>query len=487
MIFLNTDSKFTEVKTKDYEFYHYGSFNLSIDDIIHKLLLGNFPSNIKGNFAFVFKDKSRTVLAVDHLPTTNLFYGLGYIGHIYLSLVEELESQDFYLNLNNPIRRQIDLYWGGSVGQETTYKQIKRVLSGCYLEIFPDGKEKITEYRNLYTHFTDPNFNVNELSDVLENFISKTVKNNQNKYGLLYSSGTDSNTLLGFFRKLNLHDNCKLISIRGKKEYQEEALYIEKISNSYGLKPNWYTLSHVNNREFEKFAETTNDNNFKLAYQRTHNAYWLDPHAVTKYLAVNGTNNQDCVIFTGEVGDQIFGSRFGKVLLKYILQRPNHSVEELAYLFLNCDRSRFKQIGVFDKFSNYSMFPNIIKCQEMAVEWFVNTWNKIQTDDLVNKIELLHYLYKGSHRIYNYSQFTDLKFAHPFADSDVFDLVWKIPGKEKIGNNGKTRMLSYNLIKDHVLDLSWTLPKTGVAIFPEELHFETARKKYTSLHYKGEM
>jgi len=487
MIFVNTSSKFTEIKTKNYEFYYYGTFNIQVDDLIHKLLINEFPSNIKGNFAFVFKDANKTILAVDHLPTINLFYGLGYVGHIYLSLIEELEAQNLNLNFNNPIRRQIDLYWGGSIGQETTYKHIKRVLPGCYVEIFPDGKEKITEYRDIYTHFVEPNFDINELSSVLENFITKTVINNQNKYGLLYSSGTDSNTLLGFFRKLKLDKDCKLISIRGKKEYQEESFYINKISNDYGLQPNWYTLSHVNNREFEKYAETTDDDNFKLAYHRTHSAFWLDPHAITKYLAVCGTNNQDCVIFTGEVGDQIFGSRFGKILLKYILQRPNCSVEELAYLFLNCDRSRFKNIGVVDKFSNYSIFQNITKSQEILVEWFINTWNKIQTNDLVNKIEILHYLYKGSHRVYNYGQFTDLKFAHPFADSDVFDLVWKIPGREKISNNGKTRMLSYNLVKDYVSNLSWTLPKTGVAIFPDELQYEIARKKYASLHFKGEM
>lgn len=487
MIFLNSSSQFKEVKTKNYELYYYGSFNIKVDDLILKLTEGKFPSNIKGNFAFVFKDKNRMILAVDHLPNINLFYGLGYVDHIFFSLIEELNKQKIPITSNNPIHRQIDLYWGGSVGEQTSYKEIKRVLSGCYVEIFPDNTEKITQYRDVYTHFVDENYDINELSNTIENFILKTISNNQNKFGLLYSSGTDSNTILGFFKKLNLHKECKLISIKGEKEFQEESFYIDKISSSYGLQPNWYTLPYVNNSEFRKLADSTSDMDFKIAFHRTHSAFWKDSHAISKYLAIRGTNSQDCVVFTGEVGDQIFGSRFGKVLLKYIIQKPNYSVEELANLFASCDMSRFKLMRAFGNDFNNSLTPSFKKSQEILIEWFVNIWNKIQTDDLVNKIELLHYMYKGSHRVYNYGQFTDLKFAHPFSDSDVFDLVWKIPGKEKIGNIGKSRMLSYNLVKEHVIDLSWKLPKTGVAILPEEWRFENTKKRYSDLQLKGEL
>jgi hypothetical protein len=197
-----------------------------------------------------------------------------------------------------------------------------------------------------------------------------------------------------------------------------------------------------------------------------------------KYKAIKDLGFGDHTVFTGEVGDQIFGSRFGKILLKFIIQNPTADVEQIAQLFLNCDTSRFSYAGISMDYTKVFVLPPVRQANDTAKEWFIKTWNRIQTDDLVNKIELIQYLYKGSHRVYNYNQFPDVKFAHPFADSGVFDYVWKIPGHLKLGDGGRSRMLSYELVKDYMVDWPWRMAKTGVAVLSKDKKFDQIKEIY---------
>ena len=291
------------------------------------------------------------------------------------------------------------------------------------------------------------------------------------------SSGTDSNTIFGFIRKLGLQDQCSFISLKGQREYVSEAPYIQKIADHYGIKIDWLNVEDWNPQRSSKI----DDLGFNSAYHRTYSAFWQEPHVLLKYRAIRELGHRDKTIFTGEVGDQIFGSRFGKVLLKFIIQNPNCDVEQIADLFLNCDCTRFTYISRGRDFSTIFHLPSVSIAYDYVKQWFIQTWNKIETDDLVNKIELMQYFYKASHRVYNYNQFFDLKFAHPFADGEVFNYVWRIPGNYKLADGGKSRSLSYNLIKDHMVDWPWNWSKTGVGILGNDNKFENLKGIYNDI------
>jgi asparagine synthetase B (glutamine-hydrolysing) len=476
MIFLNTDTSFKEIKTEDYEFFYKGNFSLTVEDVIHSLRIGSFPSTIKGNFSFFYKDNLRTVIVVDHLPTINMFYSEEYCSHIFFTLTQKFQFENA-LKPNYPILGTIKCYWGGSVGEQTSLINVKRVLPGCYIEITPDGKTKSIQYRNIYEHVIDQNISLEEIRETIEFYIKQSIADNPTgKFGLLHSSGTDSNTILGFFRKLGIVEQCMLLSVKGQNEFISEAPFIDQITKEYNLKTNWLLVSNAGESE-EIIEKTKIDSDFRSAFARTYKGFWTEPQVMVKYHLVKNFNFENRTIFTGEVGDQIFGSRFGKIILKFILQKPNCSIEEIAKLFLISDRTRFKKMSLVDEEFDAVSFDFIKKGDEILLEWFINTWNKIQVDDLINKIELMQYFYKGSHRIYNYSQFRDLTFAHPFADSELFDKIWKLPGSLKINNGGVSRSLSYDLIKDHITDLPWKLNKTGIGVLAQELKFSLAKER----------
>lgn len=473
MQFLNSYPKFKEYITDDYQFYIKGKTNLSYDIVLDILRRGQFPSTLKGNFALYYKDNNRIIVAVDHLPNIQMFYTDQFCGHIFLNVQEELRKNNLPITNNEVVITQTLLFWGGSVGEDTTRKEIKKVPAGCYLEITPDNKQKIYQYNNIYSQPTG-NFNLEDLSNIIENFIKE---NTSDPFAILLSSGTDSNTLFGYFRKLDIVDRCSFISIKGQKEYISEAPYIQKIADHYEIKIDWLNVGDYNPQKNSK----TDDLGFNSAYHRTYSAFWQEPHVLLKYRAIRELGHRDKTIFTGEVGDQIFGSRFGKVLLKFIIQNPNCDVEQIADLFLNCDISRFKFVSQSREFSALFSLPQVMNAYNEVKQWFVETWHKIETDDLVNKIELMQYFYKGSHRVYNYNQFFDLKFAHPFADGDLFNYIWKIPGNYKLANGGKSRSLSYELVKYHMVDWPWNWNKTGVGILGNDMKFQNIKGAYDAV------
>jgi asparagine synthetase B (glutamine-hydrolysing) len=142
MKFLNNYPKFNEFLTDEYQFYIKGKTNVDYDSILNILRDGKFPNNLKGNFAFYFSDKNRVVVAVDHLPNYEMFYSEHFCGHIFISVQEEIRKKEIPLTVDSLVVNQIALFWGSSIGEDTTVKEIKRIPPGCYLEITPDKKNK---------------------------------------------------------------------------------------------------------------------------------------------------------------------------------------------------------------------------------------------------------------------------------------------------------------------------------------------------------
>jgi asparagine synthetase B (glutamine-hydrolysing) len=473
MKFINADPRFTQTITEDYVFYLAGEPSLNDDFIIDNLRRGDFPSNIRGNFAFYFKDKNRTILAVDHLPTINLFYSEFFCGHIFLRVQRAIKENGLPLTDNHHIIAQTGMFWGESVGDETTRNEIKRVPNASYLEVTPDGNKKIVEYRNVYYQPTG-SYSAEELSNIIENIIKK---NTSKPFGLLLSSGRDSNTILGYFRKLGIEKDAVYISLKSNKEFASEAPYIEKLSNHYGTKIEWFNTDDW----LAKKIDFSADVGYNTAYHRTFSAFQKDVHILFKYAAIRELGHTDKIIFTGEVGDQIFGGeRFARILLKFIIQNPNYDVEQLAKIYWNSNLTKFRYLGMGENYLACFLLPEIKKAYEAAVEWFIKIFNKIETDDFCNKIRILSYFERGSHRPYNYSQLPDIKFVHPFTDSYVFDYIWRVPDMA-YKNTARTRQISYEIIKDYMVDWPWDWEKTGPAILHNEIKFINNKGTYDAV------
>lgn len=464
MKFLNSWPKFRDLSTNEYQFFVKGSPSLSDDYIIDTLRQGNFPSEIRGNFSFYFKDANRIILAVDHLPVENLFYSDQYCGHIFLNVKEELRKNNLPITDNLEVSWQIKMLFGISYGYETTVKEIKRVPPASYLEIKPDGSKSIIEYRNIY-YQPIGEWHIEELSEIFENFI---IEHTKKPFGLLLSSGVDSCTILGLFKKLGIEDRAKYISVRSSAETSYEARFVEQIAQDLNIKVDWYdTGMSLPQRSSNKDG----DIGYQSSYHRTYSAYWANSQQLIKYHALREFEYTNRTIFTGEVSDQIFGSKLNKILLKYILQVPKASDDSIAELFCQYEFTKRNNTSLSRDYLTIFSKVEIANAFDAAKHEVYQIWNKLETDDLVNKVSLLYMILKGSYNVYNYNQFFDCTFVHPFANGYLFDYIFRIPGNYRLSEGGKTKRLLRAMVKEYISDLPWNLSKTGISILPADLEW----------------
>ena len=449
--------------------YYNGIFDQSIDSVFKTLDAGGFPTGLRGNFAFVFQNEKRVVGAVDHTPNINLFYTDQHVCHIFLNL-DDLTTKQKYA----PVVWQRLLFWGGSVGQRTSNPDIMRLEAGTYFEKDLESNNiSIHTYIDLHTHHRDPSITVGDIADITEQIIEEQTRK---PFNLLWSSGTDSNCILGFIRKLNRTDNCQLISLYSEASITDERPQCKYLEGVYGLEAKYKNLGKyvgITDEIVNRFQSESESEAYKKNFRRTWRGFWFEPNVFQKYTTLYDMGVHTKPTFTGEVGDQIFGSRFGKVLLNYLSHVPNPTNDDIGELFASADAFRFKRAATIQ-------YPCWIKSLENhanrnagwneAKSWLSQKWKEIDTDeDIINKTELLQYLYKGSHRVFNYGQLIDCDFRHPFTDYRLFHTVFKTPGHWKI-TNGKTRRLSLNIINDFVDSGPWTWAKSGIQLSMQQVY-----------------
>ncbi len=468
--FFNENPKFKvyeEPESPDACLYYTGVFDQSLSSIFNTLNDGKFPENLRGNFAFVFKNGQRIVGAVDHLPTTNLFYlreGIKlYVGHIYNSLDHAVPSP----NRDWVVDAQLRFFWGGSVGESTTNYYIKRLEAGTYFEhTLETGSFIVKPYIDLYSHPLDSTITKGDIADIIEQIVEEKTRD---QFNLLWSSGTDSNCILGFIRKLNRTDRCNLISLYSNTSVTDERPDCEYLAGVYNLNPVYLNVGSYIGITDEAIARARKSikSDYVENLARTWDGFWWEPNVFQKYTVLLDGNYNQYNTFTGEVGDQIFGSRFGKVIAAFVAQKPNATNEEIGRLFTKADSWRFRSVSVEDDAAwkrNLDTNPSRKKAWDNTINWCTDTWSKIDTGgDIINRSELLQYLYKGSHRVFNYSQLVNCPFVHPFADYRIFHTIFKTPGIWKV-NNGKTRRLSLDIVRDHVDPGPWNWAKSGIMV-----------------------
>lgn len=477
MIFLNDNPEFILIKNTDYEFYYTGIFDQTVQSIIDTLVNGKFPFNLKGNFAFFYKDKQRVVFAVDHLPTINLFYTNEEVSHIFYNLKKSSFTP------NEEIVMQIRFFWGGSVGTETSINEIQRLEAGTYFEKKLDsGEVKVDTYIDLFNHEIDTRLTHESISEIVEQVVEECTRDN---FNLLWSSGTDSNCLLGFIRKLQRTDRCNLISLYSDRTLTDERPQIEYLAEQYKLTPYFHNLGNFSGRTTSseiRFRDPKESIEYKTNFLRTWNGWWHESTIFQKFESVYDSGYIKNTSLTGELGDQLFGSRFGIVLLKHLAQNPNSTSRDIASVFVSADQFRFNNMFTKEFLQwKQSLESDPIRYQAWfsTINWVEETWNKINCDgDFINRIELLQYKYKGSHRCYNSTQFVNRCIINPFSDYRIFHAVFKTPGTWKI-NKGKTRRLSLNIIKDFVDPGPWNWKKSGIAIPTQQIIPKTQLERIT--------
>lgn len=472
MRFINSEPKFQKYSrlTSRGELYYRGQFDQAVAKIFDTLDSGGFPEDLRGNFGFYFRNAHRVVIAVDHLPTVNMFYTSDAVSHIYRSLIETLPKP---ADTDPVLIKQMRYFWGGTVGADTTFRKIQRVPAGHYLDVdLVKGTSQVRSYVNVWDHRLDSSITRQEIADAMETIIEENTREPVN---LLWSSGTDSNSILGFIRKLGRTQDCRLISMfTSDVIWSNEREHCEYLARTYGLEASYFDIGKyigVTDEVKSRLNDPAFPQVFRDNFYRTWRSFWWEPNVMHKYMALWDNGALDRPTLTGEFGDQLFGSRFSKVFMAFLSQVQEPTLDQISELFLTADSTRFHKVRYQPQKIKHSSDQHKEREQQeyreawqRAKDWVSESWQRIDTSgDTINKIELLQALYKGSHRCYNYGQMMGTEFRHPFTDYRLFWRVYRTPGEWKI-QQGRTRRLSFDIIKDWVDPGPWNWPKSGIAV-----------------------
>ena len=251
---------------------------------------------------------------MDHACTYNMHWSPDTVSHIFNSLRFEGEE------LNPLVVRQRQIFYGTAVGNETVVKNIRRLEPGTFFEKnLVTGEEKIDYYIDLFNHKIDPRLTLTDLSDIFETVIEEQTRT---PFSLLWSSGTDSNCVYGFIRKLKRTEQCTLLSLYSDVSASDERPQIEELEKTYNVKTNYYNLGLYQGitDEIKSIIQNpdTDPQFIKNYYRYWRGAMW-EPSIFSKYKAMYDLNLTDKPMLTGEPGDIIFGNFHTKNIHDHII------------------------------------------------------------------------------------------------------------------------------------------------------------------------
>jgi hypothetical protein len=197
-----------------------------------------------------------------------------------------------------------------------------------------------------------------------------------------------------------------------------------------------------------------------------HYSFWVENPFLAKRLAIEGAGLADRRLFTGELGDQLFGGPKNATLLNYALQAKKVSAEEVARIWVNQSASYGRDCGIrpYGKIElAFDEAPEARSAYEELVAEIAAAFSRMPSRDFLNRIMLLNYLVKGPYRTWAYSQ-DELDWAHPFASWDLFDYAFRLSSEQKISEGGRPKALLLRAWKDHLSEIPWRKPKHGFGI-----------------------
>jgi asparagine synthetase B (glutamine-hydrolysing) len=421
--------------------YCFGAANVAWEKVAELLAGGRMPDAIRGSFAFVWEGEHETIAAVDHVATYPIFYSSSQISHIFHELLLATPEAA----PNPAVEFEIQFLGGQSFGsEETTYKQISRILPGHYLR---GGRQ--TPYIDFYSYEGNEALDLPRFSDLVEARVRDLAREEN---ALLLSGGTDSVALAGIIRKLGLQDRFRFVHAYSGNQALTESHIVSRIAREMGIQ---VTQSRVD------FSGDILPGQSGRQF-----SFWIENPFPAKRLAIESAGVGHCRIFTGELGDQLFGGPKNSALQSYALQNPRFSADELAALWINLSASYGRNHG-FKTFGKIELLfeenPGSREAYLTLQGRISSLFSKLRGKDFLNRLMMMNFLIKGPYRTWAYSQ-DELDWAHPFSSWEIFDFAFRLRAEEKIGPGGSAKAILLNAWRPYLSALPWSIPKHGFGI-----------------------
>ncbi len=406
------------------------------------LAQGGFPLEIRGSFAFVWVGQAEWVAAADHLATYPLFFTEATISNLFSDLLATLDSPE----KNPSVYYQLNFLGGHSFFSDaTTVKGIRRVCPGHYVK---NGVAK--PYIDFWSYLGDEPGDPVKFRQTVEQIILEYAQPNEN--ALLLSGGTDSTAIAGITKKLGMEDRFRYIHAYSPLQIYSEKKNVEQIAEEMHLPVHFQEVKYSGDIDEE--------------VSRRQFGFWIENPFPGKRRAVELAGCESRTIFTGEIGDQLFGGPKNPALLNYAFQTKNISAEQVARIWVNLSDSYGRECGTLPSKrvrALSEMDPLAHTAYEELVGNIASNFELMRSRDFLHRILMLNYLIKGPYRMWAYSQDT-LSWRHPFADWRLFDLCFRSPSNEKVRDGGVQKWILWNEWKSYLSEIPWRTKKHGFGI-----------------------
>lgn len=453
--------KFEEISHPLGKLYWRGKANLSTDSIIASLATGEFPSRIRGSFAFVWVGQYDWIAAVDHLASTPLFFSENSISNLYCDLLETLPKKE----VNPAIQYQIKFLGGQSFfSDETTFHGIRRVMPGQYVK-----NHKAYPYIDYWSYEGDANCDRKKFSELMEDAVNRDISE---KNILLLSGGTDSTALAGILKKLGRVDRFQFVHTYSPIQQFSEKDQVEEISREMGIPVH--------------FREVLFTGDIDQEVSRRQFSFWVENPFPGKRSSIEGLADASTKIFTGEIGDQLFGGPKNPALLNYAMQTKEISPLDIAKIWVNLSDSYGRECGTKPSKRVQVMFemdPLARTVYEQLIACIASQFELLRSKDYLNRIMMLNYLIKGPYRVWAYSQDT-LQWVHPMASWEIFDYCFQVSSYEKVRDGGTQKWILFDQWKNYLSPIPWRSKKNGFGIPAKNKFKDLSRHSAAgSLHF----
>ena len=382
-----------------------------------------------GMFAFAIVDGKKLFIARDPVGIKPVYYYLDKERFIFSSEIKAILEHDFkaevnYNGVDNLLSYRI------VPGEETLFKNVKKLLPGYYL-IYEEGKVVVRKYYNL--NFEREEWGEDVLVKKFKDLFVKSVERRliaDVPLGAFLSGGLDSSCVVGIMSKLK--GNVKTFTA-GFNEEHDEMPYAKKIAEHFGTEHNEVYIDYEDmTKNFDKIVWHMDE---PIA----------DPAVFPVYFVSKLAREKVKVALFGEGADELFAG-----YSKYEILNKWRGLKR----YLQTDR-----VFTNDKNKFFFQGTNVDSVMEGYFEgaWNLNNALKFDFKEILPNFQLM--------KVDKMTMMNGLEGRVPFLDKEMVEFASKLPlGLKHNGKLGK-----------------YLIRKSMEGIVPKEILFGEKRVFFTPL------
>jgi asparagine synthase (glutamine-hydrolysing) len=360
--------------------------------------------NIDGHFALVIVKEDITIVAVDKIRSTPLFFAnindQFYIDHNATRLVD---NNNFSRDVNEDSILEISMS-GYTVGNKTIYSKLHSLKAG-ELAIFNESSYETHQYFKYCCNIDKGSVDyIGALSGLTVKIFKKMLDNIKDRQIVIpLSAGNDSRLVASILKELGATNVlCYSYGSPGNFEADTAKLIAEKLDYEWVFVP----LTHKSEKAFYASDEYSRYLKFSETYS---SVPYIQSLSTIKYLKESQLISDDAVFINGNSGDFISGLH-----LNYLL-KSDCEVRDIDARKENILNSIIKKH--FSLWGQLSTFRNINKIKK-------SLWNEIESscDTLLE--------YKKDYTLYEYAEYTDRQSKYVITGQRVYEFYgheWRMP------------------------------------------------------------